>query len=70
MFLGYLEKQSVPPKVDVWVMEYSIRKLKAIRKPLWYLPILYKSELKDYYMRKAINEGSVVSVSSGMAKVR
>lgn len=55
MFIGYLEKKSPPPKVDVWVMEYAIRKLKVIGKPLWYLPILYKSELHDYYMRAAIN---------------
>lgn len=45
----------IPEEVAGQVLAYSARKCIANGKGMDYLPILYENELRDYYMRLAIN---------------
>ena len=45
----------IPEGVWVEVLGYSIRKLEVIKKPMDYLPILFRNELTDYYARLEVN---------------
>ena len=45
----------IPGNVVAEVLEYTIRKCEANGKGEDYLPLLFKDELKDYYMRMEIN---------------
>lgn len=45
----------IPEGVWVEVLGYSMRKLETIKKPMDYLPILFRNELTDYYARLEIN---------------
>lgn len=45
----------IPEDVWVEVLIYSHRKLEHIKKPLEYLPILFRNELADFYARLEIN---------------
>lgn len=45
----------IPDEVASGVLDYSIRKCEVAGKGLDYLPLLFENELRDYYMRLAIN---------------
>lgn len=45
----------IPEGVWLEVLGYSMRKLEVIKKPMDYLPILFRNELTDYYTRLEIN---------------
>lgn len=45
----------IPEEVWIEVLGFSVQKLKYIKKPNSYLPILFENELTDYYSRMAIN---------------
>lgn len=45
----------IPEGIWVEVLGYSMQKLQSIKKPLEYLPILFRNELTDYYARLEIN---------------
>ena len=52
------EKQlgrKIPEGVWLEVLGYSYRKLDYIKKPMEYLPVLFQTELTDYYARLEIN---------------
>lgn len=44
--------------VAATVLEHSVNKCHALKKDPSYLPILVRTELHDYYMRRAINAAS------------
>lgn len=46
---------SIPDDVAIEVFDYTMRKLEVIKKPIEYLPVLFENELRDHYMRLAIN---------------
>lgn len=53
----------IPDEVAGKVLDYSVRKCVVNGKGSDYLPILYENELRDYYMRLAINlKGAMVNV--------
>ena len=45
----------IPEGVWLEVLGYSMQKLANIKKPMDYLPILFRNELTDYYARLEIN---------------
>ncbi len=45
----------IPAETANEVLEYTMRKLRVIGRPESYLPVLYENELRDYFMRTAIN---------------
>ncbi len=45
----------LPAETAKEVLEYTMRKLEVIGRPESYLPVLYENELRDYFMRAAIN---------------
>ena len=45
----------IPAETANEILEYTMRKLKVIGQPDGYFPVLYESELHDYFMRAKIN---------------
>lgn len=53
----------IPDCVANQVLDYSVRKCEVNGKGTDYLPILFENELRDYYMRLAINlKGAIAHV--------
>ncbi len=69
LWLGF----SIPDEVAQDVLRYAKRKLEVIQqneeKPDDYLPLLYADELKNYYIRAAINRRSEMLVQARRAMV-
>ena len=51
-------KIKIPFCILAEVLRYSKRKCEVIKKPPEYLPLLFETELIDYFCRKEINERS------------
>lgn len=45
----------IPDEIAKSVLEYTVRKCRISKQPLGYVPILYRTELLDYFMRLSIN---------------
>ncbi len=69
LWLGF----SIPDEVAQDVLRYAKRKLEVIQqneeKPDDYLPLLYVDELKNHYIRAAINRRSEMLVQARRAMV-